>query len=94
MAEEAKKKKTTLFCHWGRPRVRTYQYNYEYQESYYRPMVRYISTSTALARSSVKVETRRERLERRRRAASPPGALSFIERFGYEILSDFPFKKI
>lgn len=84
---DAKKKKGSggLFTHWARPRVRTYQYNFEYGESYYRPLVKYISTSKALSAASVNssvssVETKRTRLERRRRAGTPPGALSFIER--------------
>lgn len=91
MADSVTKKKssTQLFTHWARPRVRTYEYNHEYREAYYRPMVRYISTSRALAESSssfssssstAQYESSRQRLERRRRAASPPGALSFIER--------------
>lgn len=83
MAEAAKKKGPALYTHWARPRVRTYEYNYEYGESYYRPQVRYISTTRALSSSSssVQLDTRRSRLERRRRGPSPPGALSFIERF-------------
>ncbi|CAL8125888.1 unnamed protein product [Orchesella dallaii] len=86
---EGKKKQVTLFTHWARPRMRTYEYNYEYGESYYRPLVRYISTSSALTQSSssvssVQVETKRQRSERRSRAASPPGALSFIERWTNE----------
>jgi len=95
MADVKKKKGTTLFTHWARPRVRTYEYNFEYSESYYRPLVRYISTSRAALSSSTSAssysstsassyETRRMKLERRRRAASPPGALSFIERWANE----------
>jgi len=92
MADVKKKKNLTLFTHWARPRVRTYQYNFEYGESYYRPLVQYISTSRALSSSSSMsassssstYETRRMKMERRRRAASPPGALSFIERWAHE----------
>lgn len=105
MADVVTKKKssTQLFTHWARPRFRTYEYNNEYRESYYRPMVQYISTSRALAASSssysssasVQLESstsRRERLERRRRTASPPGALSFIERLNFN--NDFLFLNI
>ncbi|ODN03760.1 Flightin [Orchesella cincta] len=85
---EGKKKQTTLFTHWARPRFRMYEYNYEVGESYYRPLVRYISTSSALTQSSsgssFQVETKRERSARRSRAASPPGAQSFIERWTNE----------
>jgi len=87
---DKKKKSTTLFTHWARPRVRTYQYNFEYGESYYRPLVQYISTSRASSSSvtssssSYGYETSRMKMERRRRAASPPGALSFIERWAHE----------
>jgi len=86
MAE--KKKAPVLFTHWARPRVRTYEYNYEVGESYYRPLVSYISTSRAssqLTSSVSQVETKRSRYEaRRNRASSPPGALSFIERWANE----------
>lgn len=86
MAEGKKKQTAVNFTHWARPRFRTYEYNYEYGESYYRPLVRYISTSSALVQSSSsgQVETKRQRSVRRSRAASPPGALSFIERWTNE----------
>jgi len=88
MADTKKKITPGVFTHWARPRVRTYEYNYEYGESYYRPLVKYISTSRAssysASSSSCSVDSRRMRFERRRRAASPPGALSFIERWSYE----------
>jgi len=74
-----------LYTHWARPRVRTYQYNYEYGESYYRPLVRYISTSRALSQSSTSSYSSSSSYSyRRSRQGSPPGALSFIERWAHE----------
>jgi len=82
MAE--KKKPIAQFTHWARPRVRTYEYNYEVGESYYRPMVSYISTSRASSQLT-SVSTKQTRYAaRRNRAESPPGALSFIERWTNE----------
>jgi len=87
MADLKKKSSAALYTHWARPRVRTYQYNYEYSESYYRPMVRYISTSRALSAASTSSNSYSSSSSynyRRSRQGSPPGALSFIERWTYE----------
>jgi len=84
----ADKKKTTptTFTHWGRPNwLRMYEYNYEYGESYYRNQVKYISTSRYSSESNSEMDTRKAYLQRRR-AAPPPRAMSFIERW-----SDEPF---
>jgi len=85
----ADKKKTTpapTFTHWGRPNwLRMYEYNYEYGESYYRNQVKYISTSRYASETNSEMDTRKAYLLRRR-AAPPPRAMSFIERW-----SDEPF---
>src|ERR1700679_4110245 len=92
MGDDFRKKQRAagIFTHWARPRwIRMYSYNYEYGESYYRPQVRYISTSKYSSSSeynsssTTSVEAKREYVARRK-ATSTPRALSYIERWAQE----------
>jgi len=84
------------YTHWARPKwIRMYTYNYEFGESYYRPQVRYVSSSRYSSGSSsssssfnssasyIAAEKSRN-FSARRRAISPPKAQSFIERWTAE----------
>jgi len=57
---------TIQFTHWKRPTTRTYHYNHQVAESYYKPQVRYITDVTEKSR---------------RNMVPPPGAQTFMERW-------------
>jgi len=84
------------YTHWARPKwIRMYTYNYEFGESYYRPQVRYVSSSRYSSGSSSSASSfnssasyiaaeKSRNFSARRRAISPPKAMSFIERWTAE----------
>jgi len=87
------KKKITpgQYTHWARPKwIRMYSYNFEYGESYYRPQVRYMSTTKYKASSEIDYSSNyshvdvRKAYQERRHAMAPPRAQSFIERWSAE----------
>jgi len=67
-----------------------YSYNFEYGESYYRPQVRYMSTTKYKTSSEIDYSSNfsqvdvRKAYQERRHAMAPPRAQSFIERWSAE----------